>query len=483
MAHVSTQGHLSPMVCPLAKLGRSAPTYDQKYNGRNVYHAGDKLDLPMQHSPSSPPSFVNRSISIGNYTESTNHSLLHYDTQTNFERSSPCLDQGYHTLISFASQCWQDTPFKGKRAQSKSNAFDRLPDEVVLKIFAWLSSSDLSVCARVCKRWEILAWEPSLWRTVILKGEDVSGDRAVKTILRRFTQPYVQRLYLRDGARITDKGLPSLVRRWPNLTHVQLQGCVAITDSSVSELVAKCPNLQHLDLTGCAQLTCINIEPSRRLSLNYLDLTDCCLIEDESLWLIVKNCPQLVYLYLRRCVKITDCGIKHVPIFCSVLRELSVSDCNKVTDLGLYELAKLGSTLRYLSVAKCDQVSDVGLKVVARRCYRLRYLNVRGCEAVSDDAITVLARWCPRLRALDLGKCDVSDAGLHALAECCPNLKKLSLRSCDLITDIGVQYIAFFCRGLQQLNIQDCQITVEGYRAVKKYCKRCIIEHTNPGFF
>ncbi|XP_049768369.1 uncharacterized protein LOC126106174 [Schistocerca cancellata] len=99
------------------------------------------------------------------------------------------------------------------------------------------------------------------------------------------------------------------------------------------------------------------------------------------------------------------------------------------------------------------------------------------------DAIAVLARLCPRLRALGIGKCDVSDAWLRAFAESCPNLKKLSVRSCDLVTDRGVQCVAYYCRGLQKLNIQDCQISIEGYRAVKRYCKGCIIEHTNPGFF
>lgn len=265
--------------------------------------------------------------------------------------------------------------------------------------------------------------------------------------------------------------------------------------------------------------------------LQYLDLTDCCAINDEGLKIIVVNCPQLVYLYLRRCVQITgesrlslerkcivgnvtrketfrwcilihflqttdliqrtnkilnrilDAGLKFVPSFCIALRELSVSDCSNITDFGIYELAKLGAALRYLSVAKCDQVSDAGLKVIARRCYKLRYLNARGCEAVSDDSITVLANSCPRLRALDIGKCDVSDAGLRALAESCPNLKKLSLKNCDMITDRGIEYIAYYCRGLQQLNIQDCQVSLEGYRAVKRFCKRCVIEHTNPGFY
>lgn len=267
--------------------------------------------------------------------------------------------------------------------------------------------------------------------------------------------------------------------------------------------------------SGCTQILSIDfnhhLDPPRRLLLQYLDVTDCYSIDDDGLKTIVQNCPQLVYLYLRRCTQITgqlsqhkrfsfsfwiwnsliliehfilfsDYGLKFVPSFCTALRELSVSDCINITDFGLYELAKLGATLRYLSVAKCDQVSDAGLKVIARRCYKLRYLNCRGCEAVSDDSIIMLAHSCARLRSLDIGKCDISDTALQALAESCPNLKKISLKNCDMITDRGIQCIAYYCRGLQHLNIQDCQISIEGYRAVKMYCKRTTIEHTNPGF-
>ncbi|XP_058058404.1 F-box/LRR-repeat protein 7 [Anopheles bellator] len=371
--------------------------------------------------------------------------------------------------------------------------FDRVPDELMVRIFEWLDSSELCNIARVCRRFESVIWNPTLWKIIKIKGEENSGDRAIKTILRRLCGqtrngacPGVERVLLADGCRLTDKGLQLLSRRCPEITHLQIQNSVTITNQALSDLVTKCTNLQHLDITGCAQITCINInpglEPPRRLLLQYLDLTDCASICDAGIKVIARNCPLLVYLYLRRCIQVTDAGLKFIPNFCIALRELSVSDCTSVTDFGLYELAKLGATLRYLSVAKCDQVSDAGLKVIARRCYKLRYLNARGCEAVSDDSINVLARSCPRLRALDIGKCDVSDAGLRALAESCPNLKKLSLRNCDMITDRGIQCIAYYCRGLQQLNIQDCQISVEGYRAVKKYCKRCIIEHTNPGF-
>ncbi|XP_014278552.1 F-box/LRR-repeat protein 7 [Halyomorpha halys] len=405
-------------------------------------------------------------------------------------RSSPdyygsSLDQGYHTLVPSG---WTAQEKPKRRPPSHT---ERLPDDLLLRIFSCLDSPDLCACARVCRRWETLAWDPSLWTTLTLLGENLSGDKAIRCIVRRLCssagRASLRKVVIGEGAWITDKGILMMARRCPELTWLQVHGCSAITDSALFELVTRAVNLHHLDITGCIQISCVSVtpgpEPPRRLLLQYLDLTDCNAVDDGGLRVIVRNCPQLVYLYLRRCTKITDAGIKFVPSFCSGLRELSVSDCTQVTDFGLYELAKLGATLRYLSVAKCVRVSDAGLKVIARRCYKLRYLNARGCEAVSDDALTVIARSCPRLRALDVGKCDVSDAGLRALAESCPNLKKLSLRMCDLVTDRGVQCIAYYCRGLQQLNIQDCQISIEGYRAVKKYCKRCVIEHTNPGFF
>ncbi|XP_050335691.1 F-box/LRR-repeat protein 7 [Bactrocera neohumeralis] len=446
------------------------------------------------------------------------------DGLCNIGRFSPSLDQGYATLVSpsptghhpntitthsivhhpppstttltAVTRTRHDNvapPPWNKKTFRSGPLFDRLPDDVVLKIFNWFDSCELCILARVCRRFDQLAWRPVLWKVISLKGEHLNGDKTLKMIFRQLcgqtcngSCPEVERVMLSEGCRISDKGLQLLTRRCPELTHLQLQTCMQVSNQALMDVLTKCTNLQHLDVTGCSQVVSIsthpNLEQPRRLLLQYLDLTDCLVLDDVGLKIVVKNCPQLVYLYLRRCIKVTDAGLKFVPSFCIALKELSISDCVNITDFGLYELAKLGAVLRYLSVAKCDRVSDAGLKVIARRCYKLRYLNARGCEAVSDDSITVLAHSCPRLRALDIGKCDVSDAGLRALAESCPNLKKLSLRNCDMITDRGVQCIAYYCRGLQQLNIQDCQISIEGYRAVKKYCKRCVIEHTNPGF-
>ncbi|GAB6022872.1 hypothetical protein CHUAL_006969 [Chamberlinius hualienensis] len=472
-------------------------------------------------------------------------------------RSSPGPDLGYHTLISreILSQtgvngnvgidctqipiaqevtynsrrftnpsplscCWDTgqllTSYKGKKLP-KSSPFDKLTDDVLLKVFSYLSTNQLCTCARVCRRWYFLTWEPQLWTTIEMTGANVPVDRALRTIFQLLCRDSpsvcltVEKIVLSGCIKLTDKGLIAIAQHCPELRHVELKGCQSLTNDGLLELVSNCHNIEYLDLTGCNLINCIdshrclstsssggemdsnrsgiNLDssllqlPSRQLFIQYLDLTDCHSLEDPGLKVMVRNCPQLSHLYLRRCIRITDVGMKYVASYCVTLRELSVSDCSQLTDFGLYELAKLGPNLRYMSVAKCERMSDAGIKQIARHCYKLRYLNCRGCEAVSDDSLTVLARSCPRLRALDVGKCDITDYGLKLLSENCLNLKKLSVKSCDMVTDKGVQSIAYYCRGLQQLNIQDCQITIEGYRTVKKFCKRCIIEHTNPGFY
>lgn len=422
-------------------------------------------------------------------------------------RSSSPGDLGYHTLL--PAPGWPTAATSSghhQRPSAKSCLFDRLPDDLLLRVLACLSSDELCRCARVCRRWYFLAWEPRLWTSIVLASEHLPVDQGLRTIFRLLSRDTpgvcsaVERIGLSGCLCLTDSGLGAVARRCPQLRMLEVRGCSQVTDVGVSEVVTRCLNLSRLDVTGCYQVTSIrprhgaNLEVNESLGsltpsgggqlyLQYVDLTDCQALEDSGLKALARACPQLTHLFLRRCVRLTDAALKCVASYCVVLRELSISDCVQVTDFGLYELAKLGPHLRYLSVAKCERVSDAGLKQVCRHCYRLRYLNARGCEAVSDATLEVLARSCPRLRALDVGKCEVGDRGLAFLARHCLNLRKLSLKSCDLVTDRGLQALAYFCRGLQQLSLQDCAgVTVDGYRIVRKYCRRCIIEHTNPGF-
>lgn len=116
---------------------------------------------------------------------------------------------------------------------------------------------DLSICARVCRRFDVLAWTPILWRSIQLEGENISGDKAIRGVLRQLcgqgrtgTCPNVERVHLIDGCKLTDRGLLFLARRCPELTHLQIQGSVAVTNAALTEITSRCMNLQHLDVTG-----------------------------------------------------------------------------------------------------------------------------------------------------------------------------------------------------------------------------------------
>lgn len=198
-----------------------------------------------------------------NQSHTTNEQNYLLDNFSKLGKSSPSLDQGYHTLVSpspgsTTPNLWNDgNVYKGKKFLSKNNSFDRLTDDLIIRILSFLQSSDLSVCARVCRRFDTLAWTPALWRTIQLEGENVSGDRAIRGVLRQLCGqgrtgacPSVERVYLTDGAKVTDKGLLLLARRCPELTHLQIQGSTAITNGAVFEITNKCNNLQHLDVTG-----------------------------------------------------------------------------------------------------------------------------------------------------------------------------------------------------------------------------------------
>lgn len=49
--------------------------------------------------------------------------------------------------------------------------FDRLSDELMVKIFEWLDSCELCNIARVCKRFESVIWSPNLWKFIKIKGK------------------------------------------------------------------------------------------------------------------------------------------------------------------------------------------------------------------------------------------------------------------------------------------------------------------------
>lgn len=96
------------------------------------------------------------------------------DGHSSLTRFSPSLDQGYATLVSPSpsSGVGSQTPGPWNRTNlcRSGPTFDRLSDEAVLLVFQWMNSWDLCTMSRVCRRFEVLAWRPVLWKHIQLKG-------------------------------------------------------------------------------------------------------------------------------------------------------------------------------------------------------------------------------------------------------------------------------------------------------------------------
>uniref|UniRef100_A0AAV2LDB6 F-box domain-containing protein n=1 Tax=Knipowitschia caucasica TaxID=637954 RepID=A0AAV2LDB6_KNICA len=425
--------------------------------------------------------------------------------------SSPALSSnGHDTNSSSASSAVAETvavvhPQPGGRTRASKThllhaPIDRLPDHTLLQILSHLPTNQLCRCARVCRRWYNLAWDPRLWGTVRLTGETLHVDRAIRVLTHRLCQdtPNVcltlETVIVNGCKRLSDRGLHVLAQCCPELRRLEVGGCYNISNESVFEVVSRCPSLEHLNLSGCSKVTCISLTAEatlqlsplhgQQISVRFLDMSDCFCLEDEGLRAVASHCPRLTHLYLRRCTRLTDESMRHLSLHCPSIRELSLSDCRLIGDFGLREVARLEGCLRYLSVAHCTRITDVGIRYVARYCPRLRYLNARGCEGLTDHGLGHLAKSCSKLKSLDVGKCPlVSDCGLEQLAMCCQGLRRVSLRACESVSGRGLKALAANCCELQLLNVQDCEVSPEALKFVRRHCRRCVIEHTNPGFY
>lgn len=171
------------------------------------------------------------------------------------------------------------------------NYFDKLTDDLVIKIFGCLTTNELcSSCTRVCRRWYYLAWEPSLWKSLVFNTpncQNLNIDRGLKTLLKllsrdfycrekasslkessfhtysstdtsltnslRYTNLFlpIERIILNGCSRLTDKGLMLIAKKCRcKLRSIEIRGCVCVSSIGLNEILAKCANLDKLDLTG-----------------------------------------------------------------------------------------------------------------------------------------------------------------------------------------------------------------------------------------
>lgn len=172
-----------------------------------------------------------------------------------------------------------------KKARKFANVFDKLTDEVILRIFSNLSANELcQSCSRVCRRWYYLTWDPYLWRSITFSDSNLNLDKGLRAVLRLLSRdaycrhkptyslgddldhyltttsskssasrsvPLPVEVIRVDGSfTLTDRGLSLLARKCGDLRSLYMRGCPNATDAGLTELMSKCAQLERLDVTG-----------------------------------------------------------------------------------------------------------------------------------------------------------------------------------------------------------------------------------------
>ena len=149
------------------------------------------------------------------------------------------------------------------------NYFEKLIDEIVIKIFSYLTTYELcSSCSRVCRRWYYLTWDPILWRSLVINSKmshNLNIDRGMATLLRLLSRESYGRgntqsngwdfSYNTYSSNDTSIGnsLNSESLSLP-IERISLNGCKKLTDKSLMTIARKCAtNLKTLEIKFCNQ--------------------------------------------------------------------------------------------------------------------------------------------------------------------------------------------------------------------------------------
>ena len=137
---------------------------------------------------------------------------------------------------------------------ASADHFEGLADQIVLRIFSFLSARSLCKCSAVSRRFRALAWQPQLWRALVLDPSTATTDSRLVALLslicRATPEASVERMNINGCAAITDSGLRSVSVTCAGLRKLELRGCQRVTNAGLDEVLESCPALLHLDAAG-----------------------------------------------------------------------------------------------------------------------------------------------------------------------------------------------------------------------------------------
>ncbi|XP_032220110.1 F-box/LRR-repeat protein 6 [Nematostella vectensis] len=384
---------------------------------------------------------------------------------------------------------------------------DAIPTEVLLLIFHYCVSTQgamplLGRLARVCRRWNAVCREPSLWRKLDLShfGKyTISGDSLIQKLCGRGVMSGVEELLLDGWVRLTDKGVEMLVKQCSSLKTLSLSNCEKVTYKSAVMIAGCCQQLRSIDLSSTKVdqrgikalligLKNVIEEILLRYCKNIKGPIGMNLLQDDKY-------PKLTLLDLSGNF-VRNFHIEKLQVACPRLKQLQLGNmCLQTATAKLVqkESSKGFPDLEFFSIASSGQtavlINDDFVHRMLSSSNHLKVLDLRGCSRITATAIdtlcassleslylgstdaslvlvqTAMTKWCTSLRALDLsGNTAVNDDCLSLFSWLeCDELTSLDL-STTAVTCSGLRNVFLGCPKLNELNLTSCRGIDRGFK-------------------
>lgn len=255
------------------------------------------------------------------------------------------------------------------RQNQYSASFERLSDDVILRIFSYLPHKEILKISLVCKRWLKVASDSRLWTHVSLRPE-VSGLHVTNTDL------LVDIIGRKFGSSLRYIELP-----------IEL-----ITHTILHELAAKCHNLNQilLDFSTAMQLHDFNALYSFPTKLHTI-----CICLSEVIFM--EGFMRKIYNFIN--------GLEVLHLIGTYERavEHSEEESEEIYEvINIHKLRSAVPNLRVINLFGINFIDDSHVEAFASSCADLEYLGLNFCSKFTGSSLLVLFQKCKRLTSLML---------------------------------------------------------------------------------
>ena len=238
-----------------------------------------------------------------------------------------------------------------------------------------------------------------------------------------------------------------------SMKKLALSNCTGYTFAGVSFLVRHYPLLEYLDLEGAYFLTDNEmLELSLSLgSVTYINLSYCTRLTSVTLYTLARNCRVLNEIKMVG----TDVGDEALATLVAPnleVKSLNFSDSSMGNEF-IANYVSICPNLEMLDLSVCINITEDGIVEVLKRCSRIRHLDLSACWWLENLSIDFEL---PKLEVLCAGGLRINDDGLAIIGKRCSRLQKLDLSGCQRVTAKGVKEVVANCKEMREICLMSC---------------------------